>query len=130
MASARHITVSETSRPILSRHAKLKFDETRKVWVILAPERVLVFCDEDAPTADPAAALKTDYEIIVVNDGTYSEAVNVTKALTMNVQGDPADADSAVVFGSLASTNETMSSIDHSLSVIPAAIAGVSLCAL
>jgi pyrroloquinoline quinone biosynthesis protein D len=41
MAAARHITVSETSRPILARHAKLKFDETRKVWVILAPERVL-----------------------------------------------------------------------------------------
>jgi len=41
MASPRHITVKETSRPILSRHAKLKFDETRKVWVILAPERVL-----------------------------------------------------------------------------------------
>ena len=41
MASPRHITVSETSRPILARHAKLKFDETRQVWVILAPERVL-----------------------------------------------------------------------------------------
>ena len=41
MAAARHITVSETSRPILARHAKLRFDETRKVWVILAPERVL-----------------------------------------------------------------------------------------
>jgi len=26
---------------VLPRHAKLKFDETRKVWVILAPERVL-----------------------------------------------------------------------------------------
>jgi pyrroloquinoline quinone biosynthesis protein D len=41
MASPRHITVSEESRPVLSRHAKLKFDETRKVWVLLAPERVL-----------------------------------------------------------------------------------------
>jgi pyrroloquinoline quinone biosynthesis protein D len=41
MASTRHITVSEASRPILTRHAKLKFDETRQVWVILAPERVL-----------------------------------------------------------------------------------------
>src|SRR5712675_1362774 len=29
------------SRPVLPRHAKLKFDETRQVWVILAPERVL-----------------------------------------------------------------------------------------
>jgi pyrroloquinoline quinone biosynthesis protein D len=41
MAGPRHINVSETSRPVLPRHAKLKFDETRKVWVILAPERVL-----------------------------------------------------------------------------------------
>lgn len=41
MAASRNITVSETSRPVLPRHAKLKFDETRKVWVILAPERVL-----------------------------------------------------------------------------------------
>src|SRR5712675_250976 len=38
---SRNISVSATSRPILPRHAKLKFDETRKRWVILAPERVL-----------------------------------------------------------------------------------------
>src|SRR3974377_961533 len=41
MAAGRNISVSEASRPVLPRHAKLKFDETRKVWVILAPERVL-----------------------------------------------------------------------------------------
>jgi pyrroloquinoline quinone biosynthesis protein D len=41
MAGPRHISVSETSRPVLPRHTKLRFDETRKVWVILAPERVL-----------------------------------------------------------------------------------------
>ena len=38
---SRNISVSETSRPVLPRHAKLKFDETRQVWVILAPARVL-----------------------------------------------------------------------------------------
>ncbi|WP_213770659.1 pyrroloquinoline quinone biosynthesis peptide chaperone PqqD [Bradyrhizobium sp. dw_78] len=38
---SRNISVSETSRPVLPRHARLKFDETRQVWVILAPERVL-----------------------------------------------------------------------------------------
>lgn len=37
----RHLTVAETSRPVLPRHAKLKFDATRQRWVILAPERVL-----------------------------------------------------------------------------------------
>ena len=38
---SRNISVSKASRPVLPRHAKLKFDETRQVWVILAPERVL-----------------------------------------------------------------------------------------
>lgn len=41
MAAQRNISVSELSRPVLPRHAKLKFDQTRQVWVILAPERVL-----------------------------------------------------------------------------------------
>src|SRR6202008_1079326 len=52
MAGPRHISVSEASRPVLPRHAKLKFDETRKVWVILAPERVL------APDEIAVAGLK------------------------------------------------------------------------
>ena len=39
--ASRNISVSEASRAILPRHARLKFDETRQVWVILAPERVL-----------------------------------------------------------------------------------------
>ena len=38
---SRNISVNEASRPLLPRHAKLKFDETRQRWVILAPERVL-----------------------------------------------------------------------------------------
>ena len=39
--AGRNISVSEASHPVLPRHARLKFDETRQVWVILAPERVL-----------------------------------------------------------------------------------------
>jgi pyrroloquinoline quinone biosynthesis protein D len=39
--TGRNISVSEASRPLLPRHAKLRFDETRQRWVILAPERVL-----------------------------------------------------------------------------------------
>jgi pyrroloquinoline quinone biosynthesis protein D len=38
---SRNISVSEASRPVLPRHAKLKYDATRQRWVILAPERVL-----------------------------------------------------------------------------------------
>ena len=41
MAGPRNISVSEASRPVLPRHTRLKYDETRQVWVILAPERVL-----------------------------------------------------------------------------------------
>jgi pyrroloquinoline quinone biosynthesis protein D len=41
MAASRNISISEASRPVLPRHAKLRFDETRQRWVILAPERVL-----------------------------------------------------------------------------------------
>jgi pyrroloquinoline quinone biosynthesis protein D len=37
----QRMTVSEASLPVLPRHAKLRFDETRQRWVILAPERVL-----------------------------------------------------------------------------------------
>src|SRR5215475_9637285 len=71
MASPRHITVSEVSRPVLPRHAKLKFDETRKVWVILAPERVLApdeiavevlqLCDGQRRVADMVDLLVAKY---------------------------------------------------------------------
>ena len=64
MAEPRHINVSETSRPVLPRHVKLKFDETRGVWVILAPERVL------APD-------ETAVEILKLCDGVRSVAVIV-----------------------------------------------------
>jgi pyrroloquinoline quinone biosynthesis protein D len=37
----RRIRVVAATKPMLPRHAKLKFDNTRERWVILAPERVL-----------------------------------------------------------------------------------------
>src|SRR5215467_3366997 len=71
MAAPRHISVSETSRPVLPRHTKLKFDETRKVWVILAPERVLApdeiavevlqLCDSKRSVADIVDTLVVKY---------------------------------------------------------------------
>jgi pyrroloquinoline quinone biosynthesis protein D len=61
MAASRNISVSETSRPVLPRHAKLRFDETRQRWVILAPERVL------APD-------ETAVEILQLCDGARSVA--------------------------------------------------------
>ena len=71
MAGSRHISVSEASRPVLPRHARLKFDETRKVWVILAPERILApdeiavevlkLCDGARSVADIADQLAQKY---------------------------------------------------------------------
>ena len=71
MASARHISVGVASKPVLPRHAKLKFDETRQVWVILAPERVLApdeiavevlkLCDGVRNVADMADHLAQKY---------------------------------------------------------------------
>ncbi len=69
--SNRRITVSEASKPILPRHARLKFDETRQVWVILAPERVLApdeiaveilqLCDGQRSVADIVDLLAAKY---------------------------------------------------------------------
>src|SRR5262245_63343030 len=69
--ASRNISVSEASRPVLPRHAKLKYDETRKVWVILAPERVLApdeiavevlqLCDGARSVGDVANQLAEKY---------------------------------------------------------------------
>src|ERR1700709_1826687 len=69
--AGRNISVSETSRPVLPRHAQLRFDETRQVWVILAPERVLApdeiavevlqLCDGVRSVADMVDQLATKY---------------------------------------------------------------------
>ena len=71
MAANRNIRVSEASRPLLPRHAKLKFDETRQRWVILAPERVLApdeiavevlqLCDGVRSVADMVDQLAAKY---------------------------------------------------------------------
>src|SRR6202047_1297719 len=71
MAGSRNISVSEASRPVLPRHARLKFDETRQVWVILAPERVLApdeiavevlqLCDGARSVADMIDQLAAKY---------------------------------------------------------------------
>lgn len=68
---SRRMEVSEASKPILPRHARLKFDETRQVWVILAPERVLApdeiaveilqLCDGQRSVADIVDLLAAKY---------------------------------------------------------------------
>jgi pyrroloquinoline quinone biosynthesis protein D len=71
MAASRNISVSEASRPKLPRHTRLKFDETRQVWVMLAPERVLApdeiavevlqLCDGVRSVADMVDQLAVKY---------------------------------------------------------------------
>src|ERR671936_768505 len=71
MAESRNIGISEASRPKLPRHTRLKFDETRQVWVILAPERVLApdeiavevlqLCDGVRSVADMVDQLAAKY---------------------------------------------------------------------
>jgi pyrroloquinoline quinone biosynthesis protein D len=71
VAGPRHISVSEASHPVLPRHTRLKFDDTRKVWVILAPERVLApddiavevlkLCDGARSVADVVNQLAAKY---------------------------------------------------------------------
>ena len=96
MAGPRKISVSEASRPILPRHAKLKFDETRKVWVILAPERVLApdeiavevlqLCDGIRNVGQMADALAAKYaaeregirEVALSGGVAYNRAIRTT----------------------------------------------------
>jgi pyrroloquinoline quinone biosynthesis protein D len=58
-AGRRRFTVAPESRPALARHVQLRFDATRRRWVLLVPERVL------AP--DPVAV-----EILGLCDGARS----------------------------------------------------------
>jgi pyrroloquinoline quinone biosynthesis protein D len=68
---SRRMSVDEASKPVLPRHAKMKFDETRQRWVILAPERVLApddiaveilqLCDGNRSVADIIDLLVAKY---------------------------------------------------------------------
>ena len=77
---SRRMHVEEASRPVLPRHAKLKFDESRQVWVILAPERVLApdeiaveilqLCDGQRSVADIVDLLAVKYNAPRTDIGT------------------------------------------------------------
>ena len=71
---SRRIDITEKSRPTLARHARLKFDQARQVWVILVPERVL------APD-------ETAVEILQLCDGVRSVA-KIVDALAAKYTAD------------------------------------------
>jgi pyrroloquinoline quinone biosynthesis protein D len=68
---ARRVVVSAASKPFLPRHVKLRHDQARGRWIILAPERVftpdpvavavLKLCDGSQTVADLANALSLRY---------------------------------------------------------------------
>lgn len=70
-ARPRRLDVTADVRPILPRHVKLRFDQTRQVWILLAPERVLApddisvevlqLCDGKRSVRDIADVLATKF---------------------------------------------------------------------
>lgn len=68
---AKRTVIGAASRPMLPRHVKLRRDEARERWTILAPERVfspdavavavLQLCDGARSTDDIAAELARSY---------------------------------------------------------------------
>ena len=65
------LTVTETTVPALPRHVKLRHDEARERWIMLAPERVLVpdetaleivrLCDGEVSVAQIVETLAKKY---------------------------------------------------------------------
>lgn len=63
--------IRDGRRPVLPRHAKLRFDKTREQWVLLVPERVLApddtaveilqLCDGKASVAEIVDHLAAKY---------------------------------------------------------------------
>lgn len=66
------MTVAATARPKLARGVRLKFDDARDSWVLLAPERVLVLdaiahsvivlCTGERDVEEICELLHADYE--------------------------------------------------------------------
>jgi pyrroloquinoline quinone biosynthesis protein D len=70
--SHTRLVLSPASRPALVRHVRLRFDETRKAWLLLAPERlmtpsetavdVLKLCDGQRSIEAIAKALAAEFD--------------------------------------------------------------------
>lgn len=64
--------IAKSDKPKLARHAKLRFDEARQTWLLLAPEKILTpsetavevlrLCDGVRPVEEIAADLAKEYE--------------------------------------------------------------------
>lgn len=71
IAPRQRMIVMGGMRPVLPRHVRLRFDKTRQIWFLLAPERVLTpddvavevlqLCDGERTLDTIAAALACKY---------------------------------------------------------------------
>ena len=68
--------LTEASRPVLPRHARLHYDKVRGAWVLLVPERVLV-PDETAVEILQLGQASTPDGIAVDVDGMVYVAANI-----------------------------------------------------
>jgi pyrroloquinoline quinone biosynthesis protein D len=83
------LRISSASVPRLGPGIKLRFDETRKAWIVLAPERVLMpddiavdilqHCDGVATVAAISGALADKYE--AARDGVESDVIEMLQDL-------------------------------------------------
>ncbi len=72
MTGRERIILTTHSQPALARHVKLRMDDTRQRWVLLAPERllnpsdtaiaVLQLCDGQQKVEDIAAKLAAEFD--------------------------------------------------------------------
>ncbi|WP_227420902.1 pyrroloquinoline quinone biosynthesis peptide chaperone PqqD [Roseitranquillus sediminis] len=72
MTGRQRMFVGPESRPVLPRHARLRFDKARQMWLLLAPERVLTpddiavevlhLCDGTRSVRDIAEELAQKYK--------------------------------------------------------------------
>ncbi len=71
MSEPARTQMTRDSVPIIARHAKLRFDETRQRWLLLVPEKILTpsdtaveilqLCDGDRNVRAIAASLAKAY---------------------------------------------------------------------
>lgn len=71
MSTRQRVIVGPGTRPVLPRHARLRHDRTRQMWLLLAPERVLTpdaiavevlqMCDGSRSVLDIAGELAGRY---------------------------------------------------------------------
>ena len=68
----RRLDITEQSRPVLARHAKLRFDEARQIWVVLVPERVLAPDEIAVEVLQLCDGVRNVYQIVDVLAAKYT----------------------------------------------------------